>query len=55
MEAMTPKPRIASITDPTILAAVRGYFRYDYEWQAQETLDKIRTLYLRTKEQDESP
>jgi len=44
------KPRIASVEDATILAAVRGYFKYEHEWQAAEMLEKIYTNYLRSKE-----
>ncbi len=50
---MERKPRIASVEDPTILAAVRGYFRYEHDWQAREMLDKINSTYLRSKEQDD--
>lgn len=44
------KPRIASVEDALILAAVRGYYHYDHEWQAEETLAKIHNDYLRSKE-----
>ena len=50
---MTKKPRIASVDDPTILAAVRGYFRWEHDWQAREMLTKIHDNYLRSKEQDD--
>ena len=50
---MTKKPRIASVDDPTILAAVRGYFRWEHDLQAREMLAKIHETYIRSKEQDD--
>lgn len=47
---MERKPRIASVEDATILAAVRGYFRYEHVWQAEEMLAKIYANYLRAKD-----
>lgn len=44
------KPRIASVEDALILAAVRGYYTYEHEWQAEEMLAKIHADYLRSKE-----
>ena len=47
---MAKKPRIACVSNATILAAVRGYFRYDHEWQAAQMLEKIYSDYIRAKE-----
>ena len=52
---MAKKPRIASVDDATILAAVRGYFRYEQEWQASEMLEKISTDFIRSKSQGDTP
>ena len=52
---MAKKPRIACVSDATILAAVRGYFRYDHEWQAIEMLEKIHTDFIRSKLQSDTP
>lgn len=51
VEKKSPKkPRVASVEDASILAAVRGYFTYDHEWQADDMLAKIHSDYLRSKE-----
>jgi len=48
-ENIVKKPRIASVEDPAVLAAVRGYYKYDHEWQATELLEKIHNDYVRSK------
>jgi len=51
MAGKTPKkPRVASVEDATILAAVKGYFTYDHEWQADDMLVRIHSEYLRSKD-----
>jgi hypothetical protein len=48
----TKKPRIANIDDPTILAAIQGWFRLTSQAEAMKKLAWIGKHFIRAHEQD---